>query len=242
MARYQERFYRTQTASPGWASFTARVKESDLWIKARRDLAAEAYRSLFRHRYAVEEYIRQHPVFEESLAPLPPDPLAPLLIREMLEAGRRTGVGPMAAVAGAIAERVGRDLLAYSPEVIVENGGDLFVASREPVTVGLYAGASPLSRRIGIAFPERLEPFGLCTSSGTIGHSLSFGRADAVAVLSPSAALSDAAATAIANRIRDRRDISGAIEQAKELSGLEGVLIVVGDQLGVWGQMEIVTL
>ncbi|MBI5585030.1 MAG: UPF0280 family protein [Deltaproteobacteria bacterium] len=242
MSSYEKRFYRTRTASAEWASFTVAVKESDLWIRARRDLSSAGYEALYNVRYPVETYIQQHPEFQEALVPLPPDPLAPALIREMLAAGRQAGVGPMAAVAGAIAEGVGRALQPWSPEIIVENGGDLFLASREPLTVGLYAGKSPLSHRIGVALPPRPEGAGLCTSSGTVGHSLSFGQADAVTVLSVSAALSDAAATAVGNLVRTGKDIPAALDRAQEIAGIEGVLIVIGDQLGIWGQLAIVPL
>ena len=242
MSPYEERFYRTRTASAAWVSFTVQVKESDLWIRARRDLSAEGYAALYRLRYPLETYIRQHPEFQDALVPLPPDPLAPALVQEMLEAGRRAGVGPMAAVAGAIAESVGRELQAGSEEVIVENGGDLFLAGREPLIIGLYAGKSPLSGRIGVALPPRPEGAGVCTSSGTVGPSLSFGQADAVTVVAPSAALADAAATAIGNRVRTGRDIPEALELAQEIPGIEGVLIVIGDQMGIWGGLEIVRL
>jgi ApbE superfamily uncharacterized protein (UPF0280 family) len=242
MVHYQERFYRTRIASSDWVSFTVQVKESDLWIRARRDLAEEAYERLFRHRQGLEEYIRQHPEFEEALTPLPPDPLAPAIIRDMLAAGRTAGVGPMAAVAGAVAQYVGNDLLALSSEIIIENGGDLFIFCRESLTVGLFAGASPLSQRIGVSLPPAAGPVGLCTSSGTVGHSLSFGRADAVTVLSSSAILADAAATAVGNRVRTRQDLSEAIAFAQTIPGVDGVLIVLGDQLGLWGDLEIVSL
>jgi hypothetical protein len=242
MVSYQERFYRTRTASPDWVSFTIQVKESDLWIRARRDLAEEGYERLYRHRQVIEEYIRQHPEFGEALMPLPPDPLAPAIIKEMLAAGRAAGVGPMASVAGAVAQYVGNDLLDLSPEIIIENGGDCFISCRESLTVGLFAGTSPLSRRIGVSLPPSVGSVGLCTSSGTVGHSLSFGRADAVAVLSPSAILADAAATAVGNRVRTRQELPEAIAFAQTIPGVVGVLIVLGDQLGLWGDLEIVSL
>jgi uncharacterized protein len=242
MAPYQERFYRTRTVTPDWVSFTIQVKESDLWIRARRDLAQEGMDRLYRHRHALEEYIHQHPEFEEALAPLPPDPFAPAIIQEMLEAGRAVGVGPMAAVAGAIAQYVGNDLLGLSPEIIIENGGDLYIACRETLTVGLFAGTSPLSQRIGVFLPPSTGAVGLCTSSGTVGPSLSFGRADAVTVRSPSAILADAAATAVGNRVRTRQDLAEALAFAQTIPGVEGVLIVLGDQLALWGALEIVSL
>lgn len=242
MIPYEKRSYRTRTAAAEWASFTVQVKESDLWIRARKDLSREAYEILYQLRYPLETYIRQHPEFREALVPLGPDPLAPALIREMLQAGRQAGVGPMAAVAGAIAEGLGRALQTWSPEIIIENGGDLFLACREPLTVGLYAGRSPLSNRIGVALPPCLEGVGLCTSSGTVGHSLSFGRADAVTVLAASTALADAAATAVGNGVRTGKDIPAALERGQAIRGVEGLLIVVGEQLGVWGRLEIVRL
>ena len=242
MASYQERFYRTRIASPGWVSFTIQVKESDLWIRARRNLAAEGYERLFRHRQTIEEYIRQHPEFGETLTPLPPDPLAPAIIQDMLAAGRAAGVGPMAAVAGAVAQYVGKDLLDLSPEIIIENGGDLFIASGEPLTVGLFAGDSPLSGRIGVSLPPSPGSVGLCTSSGTVGHSLSFGRADAAAVLAPSAILADAAATALGNRVRTRQDLSAALDFARTIPGVDGALLILGDQLALWGTLEIASL
>jgi uncharacterized protein len=151
-------------------------------------------------------------------------------------------VGPMAAVAGAVAEQVGRGLLALSDEVIVENGGDIFLQTADPATVAIFAGDSPLSLRIGIRTGGGNDPIAVCTSSGTVGHSLSFGHADAVCVTSRSAALADAAATAVGNRVGCRRDIPAGIELARRIAGVLGVVIVVGDKMGVWGAGEVVVL
>jgi uncharacterized protein len=242
MVDYQERFYRSQISSPDWVSFTIQVKESDLWVRARKDLSTEGYERVFQYRHALEVYIEQHPEFKESLDPLELDPLAPAIVQTMLRAGKSAGVGPMAAVAGAIAMFVGQDLLAFSPDVIIENGGDLFIACTEPLTIGIQAGESPLSGKLGIQLPPCPKPMGLCTSSGTVGHSLSFGRADAVTVLSPSAALSDAVATAVGNRVHTKNDIQTALNWAHQIPDIEGVLIIIGDQMGVWGELELVTL
>jgi len=242
MPDYQERFYRSKISSPGWISFTIQVKESDLWVRARKDLSAEGYERVFQYRHALETYIHQNPDFKDSLTPLALDPLAPSIVQAMLQSGQAAGVGPMAAVAGAIAEFVGRDLLAFSPDVIIENGGDLFVVCNEPLTVGIYAGESPLSGRMGIQLNPSDRPVGLCTSSGTVGHSLSFGRADAVTILSPSAVLSDAVATAVGNRVRTKNEIQPALDWAKKIPDVEGALIIVGDQMGVWGDLELVAI
>jgi uncharacterized protein len=242
MPEYQERFYRSRIRSLDWFSFTVQVKETDLWIRARKNLSALGYERVYQHRHVLETYILQHPEFMESLRPLPTDPLAPAIVQAMIQAGQTAGVGPMAAVAGAVAQFVGLDLLAYTEDIIIENGGDIFLVCREPLTVGIYAGKSPLSRRLGLQLPPSIHPVGLCTSSGTVGHSLSLGRADAVTILSSSAVLSDAAATAIGNQVQTPRDIQPALNSARRISGVEGALIIIGDQIGVWGGLEIVAL
>jgi len=157
----------------------------------------------------------------------------------MVEAGKKAGVGPMASVAGAIAEFVGRELLAFSPEIIVENGGDIYLKSLTDRIVGVYAGKSPFTGKIGLEIKAKDTPLGICTSSGTVGHSLSFGKADAVIVLSKSTILADAAATAIGNRVSESDDITGAIEFAEGIKGLKGLVIIKDDNIGLWGKVKI---
>jgi ApbE superfamily uncharacterized protein (UPF0280 family) len=163
------------------------------------------------------------------------------MIEAMVQAGRRVGVGPMAAVAGAIAESVGTDLMERSNEVIVENGGDVFLKTAAPVTVGIYAGQSVVGSRLALRTGGESAPMGVCTSSGTIGHSLSHGRADAVCVIASSCGLADAAATAIGNRVQGPGDIKDAIGWGRQIDGIRGVLIVVGDKIGAWGSVEFVS-
>jgi uncharacterized protein len=240
--QYQDRFYRSQTSSATWVSFTLQVKESDLWVRARQDVSPLGYERLFQYRHDLETYIQLHPDFKEALVPLPFDPLAPPIVQDMLKAARLAQVGPMAAVAGAIADFIGRDLLTQSSDLIIENGGDLFIASSEPLTIGLFAGKSPLSQRLAIHLEPTSEPIGLCTSSGTVGHSLSFGKADAVTVLSSTATMADALATAIGNRVRTRNDISDTIDFARTIPEVQGVLIIVAEQVGLWGDLELVAV
>ena len=167
-------------------------------------------------------------------------PDAPLIVRRMAEAGSKFGVGPMAAVAGAIAEAVGRELLGHSPQVSVENGGDIFIKMNELRRVTLYAGpGSPFSKKLGLMVDSSAEPVAVCTSSGTVGHSLSFGRADAVVAIADSAASADAAATAIANTIREPDDIQPALDRETERGELRGLLIAMGDKLGAWGEIQL---
>jgi ApbE superfamily uncharacterized protein (UPF0280 family) len=160
-------------------------------------------------------------------------------VLDMLEAGQNANVGPMAAVAGAIAEYVGRELLEFSPEIIVENGGDIFLKIIQKRIVGIYAGDSPLTGKLGLEIKPETTPFGVCTSSGTVGHSLSFGKADAVVVTADSATLADAAATAICNQVKKTDDINDAIYIGRNIVGLKGIVIIMGSNIGVWGDIKL---
>lgn len=234
----EKRFYRELVNPQGLTGFQVRVKETDLWIAAEKDLSKEAFECVLRLRAQIEAYVKRHPEFLHSLSPLPFDPLAPPLVRLMLKAAEKTGVGPMAAVAGAISECLGKYLLKYSRELIIENGGDIFLQTLKERNVLLYAGNSPLSLKVGVRIPPNTT-IGICTSSGTVGHSLSFGRADAVCVFSPSSALADAAATALGNLVRSSKDVPYVLKKAKEIEGVEGIVIIIGETLGVWGKYEI---
>ena len=239
---HDRRTYRCYTSTRRLVSFVVSVRETDMLISACRNLSGEARDAAARARLEIETYIAEHPGFYNSLEPLSHDSHAPALVRRMLAAASATGVGPMAAVAGAVAEYTGYELLKHSREVIVENGGDIFLKTDSPVTVGLFAGSSPLSERIGIIITETGVPVSLCTSSGTVGPSLSFGTADAVTVKSSDAALADAAATAIGNMVSGDDDIGTAADAAGKIPGIQGVLIIRGDRLGAWGSMELTSL
>jgi len=236
---YEERKYRNLLLGRPLPSFRVQVKETDLYIRAGRDLRAAARQSVLRHRYQLEQYLLARPDFFRALTPVPEDELAPPLVRRMIGAGRAAGVGPMAAVAGAVAEAVGKDLLAESEEVIVENGGDIFLRCSGEVRVGIYAGRSPLSLRLGLIVAASGQPWGICTSSGTVGPSLSFGRADAVCILSPSAPLADAAATAVGNLVKSPSDLERGLEKARAIEGICGAVIIVGEKLGAWGEVKL---
>jgi len=218
------------------------VKETDLYIKAAQDLREKARQSVIHQRYQLEQYIFHHPEFFRSLVPLPPDEFAPPIVRDMIQAAQYAGVGPMAAIAGAMAEFVGKDLLGESAEVMVENGGDIFIHSSRELKVGIFAGSSPLSFRVGIKVPPANHGWGVCTSSGTVGPSLSFGRADAVCVLSPSTSLADAAATAVGNMVSSSANLSKGLEKAEMIEGLTGAVIILGDKLGAWGSVELIEI
>ncbi len=239
---YEPRFYRHWIKDDDLVSFEVVVKQTDLYIRSRRNLKDKAIDSVLKHRGPLESYIGHHPLFLTTLDPYQAGVEAPAIVKEMARVSQLAGVGPMAAVAGAIAEAVGRDLLAFSPEVIVENGGDIFLKISKKRRVGIYAGESSFTRKIALEIMPRETPLGICTSSGTVGHSLSLGSADALVVLSPSTALADAAATALGNMVETADDIPQAIEKARSIEGLRGVVVIVGEKMGVWGKVKIVPL
>ena len=218
------------------------VQETDLQIHADIDLTQTARESILRHRGQLESYIAQNPHFLETLTPWQTAGPYPPIVKEMVDAGRLAGVGPMAAVAGAVAQRVGTDLLQHCSEVIVENGGDVFIKSDGVLTVGIYAGASPLSMRLGAKVEPRADPWALCPSSATVGHSLRLGRADAVSVQAASCALADAVATAAGNRVRGKTDVQSAVEFGRKIPGVRGMIVIAHDTIGAWGDWQIVPL
>lgn len=238
--RYQKRHYRNAIYRPAMTSFNVVIQETDVLIHAQNDLTEVAKDAILEYRHHIECYIKDYPQFAQTLVPWRNNRPAAPIIKDMIQAGKAANVGPMAAVAGAIAQHVGQVLMRYSDEVIVENGGDIFFNVKPPLTVGIYAGTSPLSMRIGLNVSQTDHPFGICTSSGTIGHSLSLGEADAVTIFSPSCALADAAATAIANHVRTKQDIQHAIHYGKTIPGVAGIIVIIGEKIGFWGDIEVV--
>lgn len=239
------RTYRTLCRQEDLVHFRVVVKETDLDVGVRRERFSpglvEWTLGLTREcRAALEAYIARHPAFLTSLEPLDLLPDAPAVALEMARAARLAGVGPMAAVAGAIAEYVGRALMRRSRDVIVENGGDIFLRSTRRRYVGVFAGDSPFSHRLALEIPPGLTPLGICTSSGTVGHSLSFGNADAVIILAPGAALADAVATAAANLVRDTADLERAVNFATGIPGVVGAVAIRGDRLAARGRVKLV--
>jgi ApbE superfamily uncharacterized protein (UPF0280 family) len=242
MSRHEERTYRKKVNTSDITSFQVAVKETDLWVSADRNLEKETTDLVFEYRMQLETYISIHPEFATSLLPYGQDPYAPSMIREMIDVTRGIGVGPMASVAGAIAQYVGRGLMRITEQVIVENGGDIFLKADRPVTVAIFAGDSLLSEKFGLLVPERQMPLGICSSSARVGHSLSMGIADVVCLLSPSAVLADGAATAFGNRITAKKDIEKVAVWANEIEGIMGGVVIVEDSMATWGDVELIEL
>jgi len=244
---YLERFYRQLHRQEDLVHFQVAVEETDLDIGVRNDrfsaeLVEWVEETIRACRRPLEDYVRKDPGFVKALTPYAVFPDAPLIVQTMAEAGRLAGVGPMAAVAGAVAEWVGKSIAKRSRDVIVENGGDIFMRTSRIRKVGIFAGDSPLSNRVAIEIRPEQTPLGICTSSGKVGPSLSFGKANAVVVLSPSVALADAVATACGNLVQTIEDLERALELAAKIPGVTGALIIKDDRLAVWGSVKLLPM
>jgi ApbE superfamily uncharacterized protein (UPF0280 family) len=237
---YKPRSYRKWTKADDLIYFEVAEKETDLAVYADSDLKEKVRETVLRLRRDLESYIKADPDFFFSLEPHELKSGAPEIARTMAEAAKKSGVGPMAAVAGAFSEFVGRELLKSSKQVIIENGGDIFIRSLVPRTIGIYAGEeSPFTGRLAIQIEDSKFGIGVCTSSGTVSHSLSFGKTDATLIISDSAVLADAAATAAGNAVKSKDDIEKGIEAAMSIDGVRGVLIIVGDKMGTRGEIKL---
>ena len=243
---YQKRTYRQRQMAVGLVTSLVQIEESDLCILADRAVTELATDRLLFYRQQLENHIRRCPEFATALQPLAEDPHCRPIIQDMLQAAASAGVGPMAAVAGVLAEYIGGDILAAGvQEVMVENGGDIFLFRHSACVVEIYAGTSPLSGCVGVRLPAG-KAVGICTSSGRIGHSLSFGAADSATVIAASTALADAAATRLGNEIGKGRGKDRGIEAAlatiRAIPGVHGAVAICDKLLGAAGEVELVRL
>jgi len=238
---WEPRDYRHAVQAPGLVPFEVRVAETDLQILASSELADEAERLVRAVRADLELYLASHPRFAESFVPVPADETASPIVVAMAAAGAAAGVGPMAAVAGAVAEAVARGLAALSPDVIVENGGDLYLMGTGDRIVGLWAGEGG-ARGVGLRISGARQPVGVATSSGTIGPSVSLGRADTATVVAESGALADAVASAVGNRVRGLGDLEAALGVAKAVPGVLGAVVSIEGSVAAWGDIELVAV
>ncbi len=224
--------------SPVPARKSFHYKQSHATLLAEERFLGLAERTWVTAYRQVEGYAALHPRFSAALEPLPVDMAAPPLVRRMAAAAALAGVGPMAAVAGAIAQTVVEELVrAGCRHVIVDNGGDVVLRLEQPVTVGVFTGPAQV-RDIALRCEPRPGIFSVCTSSGTIGHSLSFGRADAATVIAASGFLADAFATALGNRVGGggEQEMERAIRQTLS-DDVEGLLVVAGARIGMGGRL-----
>ncbi len=243
---YQPRTYRDRIISDRFRFFTVQYMETDLWIGVDKESYAVTmpeviHKQVIRIRQEFNDYYKIDPGFFTSLKPVIPAKEADNYFSRMCKASLQTGVGPIAGIAGLFAEETGKKLLEKFSirELIIENGGDCFISVREPLTVNIFAGESPLSEKVGIIIQKGGSSLGICTSSGRIGHSKSFGKADAVMVVSPDTVLADQYATAICNQIQSREDIEKELNVIEQNDELYAVAIVMDDKIGYRGNFEL---
>ncbi len=248
---YEERTYRDSNKNEGMLRFTLIIEESDLLIVmdpvVEEDIVyTYAEKVLTNIREDIKSMIQEYPQFYKSHSPLEigDDKLDrifkqthihyPDMIKRMLEASTQVNVGPMACVAGITSEYL---VKAIQEEfnvvnILAENGGDIYIDGSSDKTISIYAGQSPLSNQLALKINKEDLPTSICTSSGTVGHSFSYGKADAVVVVSKDSALADASATALANFIQKKEDIKEVINQASSIQNLNSIVIIKDDQIG----------
>ncbi len=232
------RFYRDFVKSD-LETFEVAYKETDLFIETCKDMRVEVFSLIRRLRLELDRYIELNRAFLTSLEPIPFDEKAPKIAKVMIKAARDAGVGPMACVAGAFAEMVGRFLLESCKECVVENGGDVFLRLARKAVIGVYTENRFFKDRIKLKLEASDKPYGICASSAKIGPSLSMGKADLALIVAHDAALADGLATKCANMIVEKDDIGNAIEFAKSKDVI-GCLFIKDDRMGLWGSLEMV--
>ena len=222
------------------------LKETDLWVAvdaAKYDETVEDFtleRIRF-YRLILDDFIAEYPEFRVTLKPVKISEGAHPLILDMGKAADTAGTGPMSAVAGTIAEYICNDLVSEFglKEVIIENGGDIFMKLAMQATISVYAGKSPLSEKISLVINPDETPLAVCTSSGSIGHSLSFGKADACMIACRSGALADAYATAFCNKVKNKNMVLAVTENALKKPEILSVIIIMDDKVGLGGTLQI---
>lgn len=189
----------------------------------------------------MDAYLENDPAYATALVPYSARPDAPTIFHAMSDVANKSSIGPMSAVAGAVARQVGEALKAEFgvKEVIVENGGDIYADIREDMDISVFAGASPLSEKIGLHIEAAFAPLGICTSSGTVGPSLSFGTADAVMIICRDVLLADTYATAFANLIQTADDINPCLAKIGDTKEIIAAMVIKDDKLGVCGKFEL---
>jgi uncharacterized protein len=240
------RLYRDSMGNERWTSFRTGYLETDLWIavtKYQYTPAAEEWALSYLEvlRGILDNHILQHPGFLTSMVPIERCAVAHSMIADMYDASERALTGPMSAVAGAFAEYTALALAdRYGfDEIVVENGGDIFMMIRQPATISVHAGDSSLSGKTGLVITPDRSPLSVCCSSATTGHSLSFGTADAAVVACRSGAMADAYATACCNSVKNSAMLQMVTAEFMNKPGVLSVVIIKDDKMAAGGNLEV---
>ncbi|MGM0619723.1 MAG: UPF0280 family protein [Bacteroidota bacterium] len=244
--KFEKRTYRSQFNTSRFTGFEIKFQETDLWIGIDPDsfnpkMKEAAYKKIESLRNKLDSYIQSEPFFKKSLKPFQPSENAPHEALEMAQAAKKAGVGPMATVAGLFAREVGNEIIQNFSvnELVIENGGDYFALLNKNLVLSVFAGDSPLSERIGLEITPEVSPLGICTSAGTVGPSLSYGKADAVVVVAKNALIADAFATSFGNKVKSPDDMERIINLTEKHPEILALLIICEDNIGIRGEFEI---
>ncbi|MDA3821258.1 MAG: UPF0280 family protein [Bacteroidales bacterium] len=241
---YEERTYRSAVNLERFEYFQSLFLETDIFIGLTRgrltnEVKKFCLNEIERLRMGIDDFISTHPEFAASLTPQSYDQAVPKSISSLLAAANIAGIGPMGGVAGLFSMVIGQKARREFEldEIIVENGGDIYASVKNPLVISLYAGDSPLSGKLNIRIKS--GDWGICTSSGTVGHSLSFGKADALTIISESPVIGDALATSLANKVQGADDIQQVLNYSQQFKEILGIVIIIGDKLGIQGDVEL---
>ena len=166
----------------------------------------------------------------------------PRILELMTKASYISGIGPMSAVAGSISQVCLEYLEEYNTRYsIIENGGDIALKTDKDSTLAIYAGKSMFSNCIGLKIKAKKDGYGICTSSGTVGPSKSFGKSDATIVLAKEASIADTLATKIGNYANGEDDediVNNALKKAEEFSEYcDGIIVIKGEYIAKTGHI-----
>lgn len=243
---FEPRTYRNQFNSERFTGFEVKHLETDLWIGVnpcsfQPEMEKVAHAKIKNLRNKFDEHIKAEPFFKKSLKPFNPSDFAPFEAKQMAAAAEKAGIGPMSAVAGLFAREVGEEIIQNFSvdEMVIENGGDIYVLLKDELVLSVFAGDSILSERIGLVIPPEKKKLGICTSAGTVGPSLSYGKADAVVVICEDILLADAFATAFGNKVKSPNDVEKVIKQSEKYPEILSLLIICEDKIGIRGEYEI---
>lgn len=243
---FEQKTYRNTFSKERFQSFVITYKEADLWVGIDPDSFKEEMKEMALSKLKaswdeLEAYVTVDPFFKKSLKPCPVQETAPILAKQMATAGEKAGVGPWASLKGMLCEQVGMSLLENFSisEMVIENGGKLFVSLQNPLIVSIFAGDSPLSGMVGLEINAEQTPLGVCTSSETERTPMNFGKADAVIVASKNTMMADAFTTVLGNLIKKPGDVEKVLTRADNIPEISAAVLVCEDQIGIRGEFEL---
>ncbi|WP_159521189.1 UPF0280 family protein [Sunxiuqinia indica] len=243
---FEPRTYRNSFSKERFQSFVITCNDSDLWIGVdpasyKDEMSAVALKKLTAMQSELEVYIAGDSFFKKSLKPCDVQENAPDFVRSMAEAAEKAGVGPMAAVSGMFSELIGRELLENFSidELVVVNGGDIYMKLQKSQVMTVFAGESPLSGMVGLEIDAEQTPLGICTFAQTEQTPMNFGKADAVIIVCKDAALADAFTTGFGNLIKKPADVEKVLKRTERFEEVISAVLICDDQIGIRGEFEI---